>query len=42
MVNKRGRGTERRCPYCRDVFRNLPQHLRACDDIPQTVEVIDR
>jgi hypothetical protein len=40
MVNKRGRGTPRTCPYCGETFRNLPPHLRACDDIPPTEDVI--
>jgi len=41
MDDERGRGTPRRCPYCGEVFRCLPPHLRACDDIPPTEEVID-
>lgn len=42
MTLRRGRGKERTCPYCAQVFRNLPAHIRACDAVPSTEEVVGR
>ena len=35
------RETLKTCPYCKETFGHLPPHIRACDAVPSTDEVID-
>jgi hypothetical protein len=33
--------TPDRCPYCKKRYGHLPPHIRACDAVPTTDEVLD-
>jgi hypothetical protein len=42
MSENANRETLKICPYCGDRFGHLPPHLRACDAVPTTEEVVGK
>jgi len=41
MSDNPNRETPPRCPYCGAEPGHLPPHIRACDAVPSTDEVLD-
>lgn len=40
MSDNPDRETLKTCPYCGETFGSLPPHLRACEAVPPTEEVV--